>query len=183
MSLVLAATPSLGIGKDGTLPWVAQGTRLPGDMAYFKKSTTETSNPARRNAVLMGRKTWEGIPERFRPLSKRHNIVLTRDAGFAATLPDGVMTADSLAAALAAAEDVDAETAVVIGGVALFEECVRHPRTSMVHLTAVEQEFPCDATLSADFTDALRDGFDLASEAAPQTEAGVTYRIRVYTRR
>ncbi|PNH03081.1 Bifunctional dihydrofolate reductase-thymidylate synthase 2 [Tetrabaena socialis] len=78
--LVIAATPTLGIGKGGQLPdW-----KLPGDMAYFKELTSRTRDSARQNAVIMGRKTWESIPAKFRPLKGRLNIVLSRafaDAG------------------------------------------------------------------------------------------------------
>ena len=55
------------------MPW-----KLPGDMAYFKELTTRTADPAKQNAVVMGRKTWESIPPKFRPLPGRVNIVLSR---------------------------------------------------------------------------------------------------------
>ena len=70
---VVAASEQLGIGSGGQLPW-----RLPGDMAAFKRITTTTMTPGRENAVVMGRKTWESIPARFRPLPGRVNIVLSR---------------------------------------------------------------------------------------------------------
>ena len=47
-------------------------------MAYFKELTSRTADPAKQNAVIMGRKTWESIPPKFRPLAGRLNIVLTR---------------------------------------------------------------------------------------------------------
>lgn len=71
--LVVAATRKLGIGKGGTMPW-----RLPSDMAYFKALTSATADPSKANAVVMGRKTWESIPPKFRPLRGRVNVVLTR---------------------------------------------------------------------------------------------------------
>jgi dihydrofolate reductase/thymidylate synthase len=73
--IVVAVTRSWGIGKDGSMPW-----KLSGDMAYFKALTSRTADPAKRNAVIMGRKTWESIPERHRPLPGRLNIVLSRSA-------------------------------------------------------------------------------------------------------
>ncbi|KAI8473775.1 MAG: thymidylate synthase/dCMP hydroxymethylase domain-containing protein, partial [Monoraphidium minutum] len=73
--IVVAVTRGWGIGKDGGMPW-----KLSGDLAYFRQLTSRTSDPAKRNAVIMGRKTWESIPERHRPLPGRLNIVLTRAA-------------------------------------------------------------------------------------------------------
>ncbi|KAK7232612.1 dihydrofolate reductase [Aureococcus anophagefferens] len=180
LSLVVATTPSGGIGQDGTLPWVAQGVHLPGDMSYFKRATTETRDPSKRNAVVMGRRTWEGIPERFRPLAGRVNIVLTSDEAYA--LPAGVLSATSLDEGLALAEDAGVETAVIIGGARLFEETVVHPRTRVVHLTIVGRDYPADAVLYACFTDALAREYRLESEDA-RTESDVAYRICVYARK
>lgn len=72
--LVVAATKdSFGIGKDGTMPW-----KLPGDMAYFKALTSQTRDSKKQNAVIMGRKTWDSIPAKFRPLPGRINVILSR---------------------------------------------------------------------------------------------------------
>ena len=72
--VVVAATKDeMGIGFEGGLPW-----RLPKDMAYFKAVTAQVSEPGTRNAVIMGRKTWESIPSKFRPLPGRLNVVLSR---------------------------------------------------------------------------------------------------------
>lgn len=72
-SVIVAAAPNRGIGRGGELPW-----RLPGDMAFFKKTTTAASSDALRNAVIMGRKTWDSIPAKFRPLGARLNVIVTR---------------------------------------------------------------------------------------------------------
>ncbi|KAK7548188.1 dihydrofolate reductase-like domain-containing protein [Phyllosticta citricarpa] len=123
LTLIVATTPSLGIGKSGALPW----PMLKREMAYFARvtkrvpssSTTSTpkisSSPHTRNAVIMGRKTWDSIPPRFRPLKDRLNVVISRSpassiAGIAdaAAKGDTVVTASSLSAAL---EKLDALSA------------------------------------------------------------------------
>ncbi|EFQ88847.1 hypothetical protein PTT_15080 [Pyrenophora teres f. teres 0-1] len=78
LTLILAATPNLGIGNAGGLPW----PQLKKEMGFFARVTKRTSPPSNNgtkkiNAVLMGRKTWESIPPKFRPLKDRLNIVIT----------------------------------------------------------------------------------------------------------
>ena len=80
LTLVVACSPSNGIGKNGSLPW-----RLRKEMAYFKSVTTNTASlntpqPKAKNVVIMGRNTWESIPKKFRPLPDRHNLVISRTA-------------------------------------------------------------------------------------------------------
>jgi dihydrofolate reductase/thymidylate synthase len=72
--IVVAATTNGGIGRTGQLPW-----RLPKEMAKFKEITLTTTDSNRSNVVIMGRRTYESIPVKFRPLQGRLNIVLTRD--------------------------------------------------------------------------------------------------------
>jgi dihydrofolate reductase len=74
------------IGADGTMPW-----DLPEDLARFRELTMGS-------AVIMGRRTWDTIPPRFRPLSGRRNIVVTRDPAWSA---DGAAVAHSIDEALA----------------------------------------------------------------------------------
>ena len=76
LTLIVAATTKNGIGRGGTMPW-----HIPKDLAYFSRVTT-SAPIGQANAVLMGRKTWESIPNKFRPLKKRINIVLSRDKDY-----------------------------------------------------------------------------------------------------
>lgn len=99
VTLVVGIAANGVIGREGGLPW-----RLPTDLKRFRATTMG-------KPVLMGRKTWEGLPRR--PLPGRHNIVITRDRGFAA---GGASVAASLDEALAIARLDGAAEACVIGG-------------------------------------------------------------------
>jgi dihydrofolate reductase len=67
INIIVATSTNLVIGKDNDLPW-----HLPTDMKYFKDTT-------KGHIVVMGRKCWESIPEKYRPLPNRTNIVMSRD--------------------------------------------------------------------------------------------------------
>jgi dihydrofolate reductase len=138
-SVIVAADQLGGIGRNGDLPW-----HLPGDLSYFRQLTTGQG----ANAVIMGRKTWESIPARFRPLKNRLNVVLSRSKP---DLPAEVWLADSLAGALrrlAAGETEPAlEHIFVIGGGTVYLEALQHPSCSRVFLTRVEGTFDCDTFL------------------------------------
>ena len=76
LTLIVAATRNNGIGQNSQLPW-----RLAKEMAYFKRVTTNAPEGS-MNAVVMGRNTWESIPQRFRPLDKRLNIVISSNKNY-----------------------------------------------------------------------------------------------------
>uniref|UniRef100_A0A7C9AP44 dihydrofolate reductase n=1 Tax=Opuntia streptacantha TaxID=393608 RepID=A0A7C9AP44_OPUST len=113
--VVVAATKEMGIGKDGKLPW-----KLPSDLKFFKDITMNTSNPEKKNAVIMGRKTWESIPLKNRPLPGRLNVVLTRSNDFVAGNFENVVSCGSLDSALkllaTSLYDCSIEKVFIIGG-------------------------------------------------------------------
>ena len=137
-SIVVAADEAGGIGKNGQLPW-----RLAGDMAYFKKLTIEPPDPGRRNAIIMGRKTWDSIPARFRPLSGRITVVISRNASL--SLPESVIRAESFDGALAAIDAIaDVGHTFVIGGGEIFRQAIGRPELQSVYLTRVYATLDCD---------------------------------------
>jgi dihydrofolate reductase len=125
--ILIAAVARNGvIGNANALPW-----HLPEDLRHFKELTTG-------HAVIMGRKTWESLPERFRPLPGRRNLVVTRNPAFAAS---GATVVDSLEAALS---KVGAgETVFVIGGAELYAHAL--PLAGRLELTEIDAEFAGDA--------------------------------------
>ncbi len=121
LSIVVAMDKNRLIGADNGLPW-----RLPDDMGWFVEKTMG-------KPVMMGRKTYESIPAKFRPLKGRHNIVLTRSCCYAAP---GATAVSSIAAALEAAGDVP--EIIVAGGATLYAQLL--PQTNRLYLTLVEAE-------------------------------------------
>lgn len=119
LKLILARAANGVIGRNNTLPW-----HLPEDMAHFKRLTMGCP-------VIMGRKTWESLPERFRPLPGRRNVVVSRQPTLNVS---GAELANSLDAALAAT--ADASQVFVIGGGALYAEAL--PRADRLVLTEVD---------------------------------------------
>lgn len=113
--VVVAATKDMGIGKDGKQPW-----KLPSDVKFFKDVTLTTSDLGKKNAVIMGRKTWESIPLEHRPFPGRLNVVLTRSGSFDIATAENVVICGSMGSALellaASPYCLSIEKVFVIGG-------------------------------------------------------------------
>jgi dihydrofolate reductase len=169
LAIVVAADEDNGIGLAGTLPW-----RLPAEMAFFKRLTTQAP-PGRRNAVIMGRKTFESIPPRFRPLSDRFNVVVSRDASYR---PQGAFVVSSLPEAISELAKLETVGQLFCGGGGqLYAAALEDARCSRVFLTRVHAKFGCDTRL-ADFGSA----FGRVSADGPHTENGVSYTFEVWER-
>lgn len=145
LSLIAALGKGRELGKAGKLLW-----HLPGDMKRFKELTLG-------HPVIMGRKTWESLPEKFRPLPNRTNIVVTRQTGYEAP---GAVVVDSLEAArAAAARAAGADEVFVIGGGELYTAAL--PFTNRLYLTLV------DAAPEADtFFPPYEQAFNIISDEA-----------------
>ncbi|MBV8789847.1 MAG: dihydrofolate reductase [Mycobacterium sp.] len=117
VGLVWAQSTSGVIGRDGDIPW-----RVPEDLARFKQVTTG-------HTVIMGRRTWQSLPAPVRPLPGRRNVVLSRQADFAAA---GAEVVDSFQAALS---DTDTET-WVIGGEQIY--LLALPHATRCEITEIE---------------------------------------------
>lgn len=141
--VVVAATHNMGIGKDGKLPW-----KLPSDLKFFKELTMTTSDPGKKNAVVMGRKTWESIPLEYRPLPGRLNVVLTRSGSFDIATADNVVICGSISSALKLLAEspysLSIEKVFVIGGGQILREALNGPECAAIHITEIETCIECD---------------------------------------
>ncbi|THG18135.1 hypothetical protein TEA_005753 [Camellia sinensis var. sinensis] len=146
--VVVAATQNMGIGKDGKLPW-----KLPSDLKYFKDVTLTTSDPVKKNAVIMGRKTWESIPLEHRPLPGRLNVVLTRSGSFDIATAENVVICGSIGSALellaASPYCLSIEKVFVIGGGQILREALNAPGCDAIHITEIETNIECDTFIPA----------------------------------
>jgi len=208
VTLIVAATANNGIGHAGKLPW-----RLPQEMQYFAKvtsgkDTAQNVGGEKKNAVVMGRATWESIPRRFRPLAGRINVVVSRqaeyDLGVSSTGTgenkkqgeegeDTAILASSLEAALQHARAADASRVFVIGGAKLYAAAL--PLAERVLLTRIiEPSFEeCDVFMpdfiggegGEEWTRAGHEalsawvGFDVPGGL--QREGGVQYEFEMWT--
>ncbi len=120
IGLIWAQAPNGVIGLDNAIPW-----RIPEDMKHFREVTAGA-------AVLMGRRTWESLPERFRPLPGRRNLVLSR------TPQEGAETFESLDKALAAVTG----DLWVMGGSAVYAATL--PFADRVEVTEIREPFEGD---------------------------------------
>ncbi len=160
LALVAACARSGVIGIDNKLPW-----HLPEDMKFFRETT-------RGKPVIMGRKTWESLPDAFRPLPGRLNIVVSRNPDFHA---EGGAVVGSLPEAVAAAGN--AEIACVIGGAEIYRQAL--PLADRLILTEIDRDYAGDAFFPA---------FDRAewqevSRDARVSESGLPFAFVTYERR
>ena len=125
IALIYARAANGTIGKGGTMPW-----HLPEDLAHFKRLTSGCP-------VIMGRKTWDSLPARFRPLPGRRNIVITRQDNWS---QNGVQRASSLPEALQMCEP--AATVWVMGGAQIYAQAL--PLAARVEVTEIAQDFDGD---------------------------------------
>ena len=134
--VVVAADLDWGIGKDNGLPW----PKLRADLRHFKRITS-TASAGQRNAIVMGRKTWESKEVDRRPLPNRLNVVVSRGAY---EVPAGVIAVRSLDEALAVR---DVEAIFVVGGAGLILHAIDRADLRHVYLTRIDARYDCDVKM------------------------------------
>ena len=126
INLIYARAANGVIGHNNAMPW-----HLPEDLAHFIKLTLG-------HPVIMGRKTWDSLPPKFRPLPGRQNVVITRQPDWQAL---GAQTAGSLLDALALCKA--AGEVWIIGGAQIYAQA--EPLASRIEVTQIHKDFEGDA--------------------------------------
>lgn len=217
LTLIVAATATNGIGKNGILPW----PMLKKEMAYFARVTKRVPMPTdtgslqsdalkqtvlhgtRRNVVIMGRKTWQSIPPRFRPLKDRTNIVIsTQDREQLGAVPDDVIVASDIVSGLRALDQavregraLPAGRAFVIGGSSVYRAALELAQANRILLTRIRKQYECDTFFPVDMDagwqrKSQQDLRDFVGEDVPEgivsdshEDEEVQYEFQLYERR
>ena len=128
ISIIVAVSENLVIGKDNTLIW-----HLPTDMKFFKDKTNG-------HCIITGRKNYESIPEKFRPLPNRTNIVITRQQNYSAP---GAVVVNSIEEAIEKAKATNDEEIFIIGGAEIYKQSLRY--VNRIYYTKIYHSFIGDA--------------------------------------
>ena len=129
VSLIVAVANNGVIGKDNDLIW-----HLPKDMRFFKETTLG-------HHVIMGRKNFESIPERFRPLANRTNVIITRNSDYKA---EGCVVVNSVEQALEVAKENRDTQPFIIGGGQIYKLALENNLVDKIYLTKVHHTFDGD---------------------------------------
>ena len=160
LALIAAVARNGAIGRGNDLVW-----REPADQAHCRETT-------RGCPVIMGRRTWDSLPARFRPLPGRRNLVVSRNPAFDAPGAEVVTTLDEALQRVALAERV-----FVIGGAALYALAL--PRADELVLTEVDTELPGDTF----FPPWDRRAFEEVERRPAVGQDGVPFAFVTYRRR
>lgn len=160
INLIYAQSKNGVIGRDNTMPWY-----LPEDMVHFKTLTQGFP-------VIMGRKTWDSLPPKFRPLPDRLNIILTRSDEWQ---PEGAITVTSLQEALEKA--TGASDVWIIGGAQIYEMAA--PTADFAYVTEIHETYEGD-TFAPELPEDQWQEYE--STKILDSSTGLKYRFVIYKR-
>ena len=163
-SVVVAFEKSGGIGIDGKIPW-----DYPEDMSHFKEVT-------KGGTVIMGRKTWESIPGKYKPLPGRRNIVVSTK------MTPGSVEGVDICRSFKEAKELASTTpksVFVIGGKRLYEESFKDPKCTKVFSTRIDHSYKCDTFLDFEH---LYENFYITKSEDIKTKSGDPVSFKEYTR-
>lgn len=163
INIIVATSNNLVIGKDNDLPW-----KLPTDLKYFKEITNNST-------VIMGRKCWDSIPSKFRPLPNRRNVIVTNNENY---LVDGAVTINNFIDTLEfIKKEKNDERVFIIGGGEIYKQSFKF--ADRVYLTRILADVEGDVFL---------EGFDvnewnLLSSSDEMEENSYKFKFEIYNKK
>jgi dihydrofolate reductase / thymidylate synthase len=167
-NIIVAYDVERGIGKNGQMPW-----KIPNDLARFKELTTRQS----KNCVIMGRKTWESIPQKFRPLQGRTNIILTKSEGMEhyTSVEKSIYVCRSFDDLDILCSKLELDEAFFIGGEQIYKIATQRYLIHRYYLTQIMKKYGCDTF----FPIVNASNYNL-TESQIYVEKDVPYRFQTY---
>ena len=154
-NIIVATDNKGGIGLNGSIPW-----HLTEDLSYFREITTHVEEDPYFefiNMVVMGRKTWESIPDKYKPLSKRLNVILTKDdptkishyghelvkviSNFDQIFQEAVINVSNV---IKYNKRLQIRQIFIIGGASIYQQAITSPYCRFVYITEIYKDFKCD---------------------------------------
>jgi len=173
-SIIAAIDDNFGIGNSNNeIPW-----QLKKDMNHFKNITTKTKDKNKINAVIMGKKTWDSIPEKFKPLPNRFNVILTSkniESCYKFINTISFTNFDYALEFLTNKAEID--KIFVIGGSVLYNHTIKYIECEKLYITFVNNKYPCNVF----FPDFLKnDDYKLKKNGKYYEENGIIFKFCVY---
>ncbi|ODN01547.1 Dihydrofolate reductase [Orchesella cincta] len=176
LNLIAACDAKMGIGLKNDLPW-----RLRNEMAYFNRMTTgssknpgSTSGESKKNVVVMGRKTWDSIPLKFRPLKNRINEVNQSDVVWTTSWDETIRKLEELEA------KGEIGKIWVTGGSFVYKLALESVHCNRIYLTRLQKDYGCDVFFPDFDTNTFQQVTDPEVPEEEQDEGGIKYNFYVY---
>ena len=129
ISIIVAIGKNQVIGKNNQLIW-----HLPKDMKFFMDTTMDT-------VVIMGRKNYESIPKKYRPLKNRKNVIITRNKSYKA---EGCIVVNSIGESLEVLNNIENKEVFVIGGGEIYKKFLEKGLIDRMYITHIDEHFDGD---------------------------------------
>ena len=172
-SIIVAFCKKRGIGNKNKLSW-----NLPQELKHFKEITISKADTSLINMVIMGRKTWESIPEKFKPLKNRINVIIT-SREINNDLDNSIYYFKSLDEALSYDYQlpINPNGVFIIGGTMLYLEALKNDHCKKLYITEIYKDFECDV-----YFPEFKEEFNLISVSNFQEDNGVYFRYLEYSK-
>jgi len=174
INIILAVDDKNGLWKDWDLAWT-----ISSELKYFKNITSTTKDLAKLNAVVMWKKTWESIPQKYRPLPNRINCVLSRsikDESINSKINDYVLYFNSIESCIwELLKKTNLENIFIIWWANIYNQILNHERLNKIYLTKISWDFTCDV-----FFNWIPNNFELESESEDKEENWIKFKFQVF---
>ena len=164
MNIIVALCKNRGIGFKNTIPW-----HLPSDLERFKFLTTLNSHRIKNN-VIMGRKTWESLPKKVRPLPKRKNIIISSKTDI--INHEDVIIHNNIESI----KKYNSANTWIIGGNAIYKYCLDNDLVKSIYLTLIHEDYDCDV-----FFPEIPDNFTMKLHTPIKKENNIKFNYQQWT--